>query len=311
MAEMKIKRGEAEVREKINPESEDVRVAAVYALKSLEAVSSRGTLAEKLQKENMETDSRFIEALLVTLGEFKAVELMPLVKEKVESNATAQSVREKMVLYLGQISSPESTALLLKIYNDEEEEVIIRSYAVNSLAKLGAKEAAPDIKKVLSAIDSLPFKKKQAYYNLSLYSTAALVKLGDPDAMPRLMDAMKSDSASVRLRSVELMKEMKDKRTIDILKYKMEYDSDARVRKAAGEALKQMGVEVEKKDDKKAGSDKKASPEKPYRPQDLKKETETKDENPASPGSDETPDSVKGDQKKNTGRPGSAARPAR
>ena len=248
MGEMKIKRGEDVVLAQVEDDAEEVQVAAVYTLKSMEASSTKNKLIEKLKKQKMDTDSRFIEALLVTLGDFKAAELMPFVKENVESNATAASVRERMVLFMGNINTPEAKALLKKLYIDEEEDLTIRSYAVNALSKLGATDVTADIKKILAAVDSYPFKKRQRYYTLTVYSVAALVKLGDADAVPRLMDSLKSDNATVRLRAVELIKEMGDKRTIDILKYKMEYDSDARVRKAAEDALKNMGVDTEKKD---------------------------------------------------------------
>ncbi len=42
-----------------------------------------------------------------------------------------------------------------------------------------------------------------------------------------------------------MMKELKDKRTIDILKYKMKYDPSPKVQKAAKEALKEMGEQVD------------------------------------------------------------------
>jgi hypothetical protein len=69
----------------------------------------------------------------------------------------------------------------------------------------------------------------------------------------------------VRLKAITLIKEFKDKRTIDILKYKMKYDQNDKVRAEAKKALKEMGVEVkeekeeikeEKKADKKVESKK-------------------------------------------------------
>jgi HEAT repeat protein len=78
-----------------------------------------------------------------------------------------------------------------------------------------------------------------------MYCTASLVKMGDSNSIPRLMEALRSDNPVVRLKAVELIKDLKDKRTVDILKYKMNYDPSPRVQKAAREALKAMGIEVD------------------------------------------------------------------
>ena len=252
MGDMKIKRGETEVAEKLNHESDDVVIAAVLALKSLEAVSQKDKLIEKLKAQKMDEDSRLTQSLLSALGEFKSAELLPFATEQLEGTTATSSVREQFTLFAGNIDTAESKALLLKLYKDEDEEMMIRCFAVNGLAKLKAVESTADINGVLKWIDAQPFKKKQQYYNLEIYSVAALVKLGDDNAVPRLIDSLKSDNASVRLRAVELIKETGDKRTIDILKYKTKYDPDAKVRKAAKDALESMGVETEAKSENKS-----------------------------------------------------------
>ena len=245
MGEIKVQKGLPEITALLDDVSIDVRIAAVYALKNLKADSAKGILIEKLKKEKMHTDSQFIEALIITLGEFNATELIPFARETIEKNDSAGTIRERFVLFLGNIKSTESKDFLLNLFKNEEEDVTLRAYAVNSLAKLGIKEVTPDIKTVLSTIDTYPMDKKKRYYSLSIYSIAALVKLGDTDATPRLINSLKSDSAGVRLKAIELLKELKDKRTIDILQYKMKHDPNNRVRKAATEALKEMGVAVE------------------------------------------------------------------
>lgn len=245
MGEIKVQKGLPEITALLDDVSIDVRIAAVYTLKNLKADSTKGILSEKLKKEKMHTDSQLIEALIITLGEFNATELIPFARETIEKNDSAGTIRERFVLFLGNIKSAESKDFLLNLYKNEEEDVTLRAYAVNSLAKLGIKEVTPDIKTVLSTIDTYPMDKKKRYHSLAIYSVAALVKLGDNDATPRLINSLKSDSAGVRLKAIELLKELKDKRTIDILQYKMKHDPNNRVRKAAAEALKEMGVAVE------------------------------------------------------------------
>ena len=245
MGEIKAGKGVKEMTDLLGDNSEEVRIAATYALKENKALSAKGKLIEEAKKQDMTTDSRYNEALINTLAEFDATELTAFAKEHIESTTTARTIRERLVLFLGKLSNKEAADFLIKLYNDEEEEVMIRCYAVNSLSHLGVQEVRMDIKRVLADIDSYSFKKKKRYYNLTIYSVAALVKLGDKEATPRLMASLKSDNSSVRLKAIGLLKELKDKRTIDILKYKMKYDPKENVRKAAEDALKEMGVDVE------------------------------------------------------------------
>lgn len=83
-----------------------------------------------------------------------------------------------------------------------------------------------------------------------MYCIAALVNLGDSNAYPRLEKSLKSNSAAVRLKSIEMMADLKDKRSIDILEYKAKYDPNAKVRKAAKQALKKsFGIDLGKDED--------------------------------------------------------------
>ena len=237
----------------IHNDSEDVRIAAVFALRDIKAEGKKDELIKKLKEQDTSVDSNFTEAMILTLGDFKASALNPWAQEQISNIKTSKIVRSALVLFLGKAGTPAEKDFLLKIYNDENEDLTIRAYAVNGIGKLGIKEASPDIRKMLSAIDSYPFKKKKSYYTLYLYSVAALVKMGDPEAVPRLMEAMKSNNTGVRIKAIDLIKEFNDKRTIDILQYKMKYDPEVRVRNAARKALKELGVEV--KDAEKEGQE--------------------------------------------------------
>lgn len=233
--------------EKVDNPNEDVRIAAVYGLKNTGGVSAKPKLIEKLKAQSLEENNNYIVALLQTLGEFKAVELIPYVSEALADSKTHAGVREELVLFLGRVPAPESREILLKLYKDNEEDITLRSYAVNSLSKLGMNDVAGDIKEVIAAIDSYGSKKRKKYYTLHLYSIAALARLGDQEAVPKLINALRSNSAAVRLKAISIIKGFKEKRTIDILKYKMKNDPNARVRREAKSALKEMGVNVEEK----------------------------------------------------------------
>jgi HEAT repeat protein len=238
----------------LQSDSEDVRVAAAFALQNIKAVSAKDRLLEELDKQDLSVDSSYTEALIRALGSFGAAELIPRAKKAVEDLKTTRNNREVFVLMLGEIGRKDQGEFLLKLFKDEEEHVTLRSYAVNSIAKIGMKEAGKDINDMINEINSYSYKKKKQYYSLYIYSVAALAKLGDPEAVPHLENALRSDSTEVRIKAAELMKQLKDKRTIDILKYKMEYDPSYKVRKLSREALKEMGVEV-KDETKPAGTE--------------------------------------------------------
>ncbi|MBN1498244.1 MAG: HEAT repeat domain-containing protein [Spirochaetes bacterium] len=247
LGEMKEPSARSLMTEKLEHRSEDVRTSAVYGLKKIQATEAKDRLVEKLKGRDLGENSTYTSALIDALGEFKAAEMVPFIRESLQSPKTSKTIKEEMVIFLGKVPAAESKEILLKIYKDEAEENTLRAYAVNSLSKLGIKEAAGDIKEVMAAIDAYESKKRKRYYTLYLYSIAALARLGDPEAIPKLIQSLRSNSAQVRLKAISLIKGFKDKRTIDILKYKMKYDPNLRVQKAAKKALEEMGVETEEK----------------------------------------------------------------
>ena len=178
LGELKLGRGTAEILALLDDSSEDVRVAAVYALNSLSAVSSAESLDKTLRKLSIESDSSFHEALINALGDFKYKGAADFARDTISSVKAADTLREKLVLYLGKVEDTASKDFLLKLFKDQDEDITIRSYAVNSIGKIGAVDAAPDIKAALKEIDDYPLKKRQNYYSFSIYATAALVKLG-------------------------------------------------------------------------------------------------------------------------------------
>ncbi len=240
LGDMKLPGGEEEIISMTGDESEDVAASAVYALKEKGTVSAAPVMLEKLKSRKLDEDSRLTSGLISALASFRYAEGLPYIKEHISDTSAVQSVREQLTIYAGSLSSPEAEEILLKLYKDEDEEIMIRCFAVNGLSKNGTGSFGKDINEVLAVIDAYPFKKRQRYYSLVLYSVTALVKAGDSSAVPRLLDSLKSDNASVRLRAAELIGETGDKRTIDILKYKMNHDSDSKVRKAAENALKKL-----------------------------------------------------------------------
>jgi HEAT repeat protein len=236
LGELLVKEAVAELVRELDNDSEDVRIAAVYALKKIDDHSVTDKLILKLKEQDLSKNSNFTEALISTLGEFKAVQLLEFSKNSIKDHKTTKNLRVLLVIFLGKIGSIESKGLLTEILNDDDEEIEMRGYAAGALGALGIKESAGDIDGVLKKIESFPFKKKQQYYTLYIHCVAALSRLGDEKAFPRLMSAMRSDNSQVRLQAVKLIKDLKDKRTID---------PSPKVQKAAKEALEAMGIKTD------------------------------------------------------------------
>ena len=230
--------------EKLDHLSEEVRTGAVYGLKSLKAHTAKERLAGALRERDLSQISNLTEALIDTLGELEAKEAVPFAMEAIKDKKTHQSNRQNLALFLGKVRAGEAKELLLEIFRDDDEDVTLRAYAVNSLSRLGSRDVGAEITRVIELIDSYDTKKRARYNNLYLYSVAALARLGDPEAVPKLINALRSNNAQTRLRAIGLIKDFKEQRTIDILRYKMKYDQNARVRAEAKKALEEMGVDV-------------------------------------------------------------------
>ncbi len=258
--EMLLKEAVPDLINLLNDESEDIVTAAVYAIKKIKDLSAKQALSEKLKQQKLENHSVLTEALIDTLGEFKAVELIDFAVKTIKEPSTHQITRELLVLFLGKIGSKDSREILVGLLKDEDENEQIRAFAANSLANLDIRDSSADIEKVMLNIESYSFNKKKNYNNLYIYCIAALAKLGNESALPRLINAMRSDNASVRLKAVNLAKELKDKRTVDILKYKRDYDPSAKVQAAAKEALKELGIEQDKSEIRKNKKPEKEEP---------------------------------------------------
>ncbi len=241
----------------LDSEDENTVIAAAYALKKLNGVSAKEKISALLKAQDMTKGSNKTDAFIQALGEFKAKEMAPFATDAIKNTKTSKILRESLVLFLGNIESAESRQLLLDLFINQDEDITIRGFAVNSLSKIGIKDTSKEISKVINEIESYPMKKRVKYYNLYIYSITALAKTGDGTVMPKLIESLKNNSAQIRIKAIRLIREMKDKRTIDILKYKMKYDPSMKVRKEAEIAVKELedDGEKDKKTDEKVQGD--------------------------------------------------------
>ena len=237
----------------LDDKSDEIQIAACYALGRLEAHEAKEKVIVLLKKQDLGVSSNLTEALIILLTDLKAQDILDYAIESIKDHKTGKMARERFMLYIGKVGSAAQKNFLIELLNDETEDMTIRSHAVKALGALKIKESADDIKKLLNEIEEFPFKKKQSYYNLSMHAVTALVALGNTDSVELLMNSLRSDNAGVRLNAVNLIKDFDDERTIDILKYKMKYDPNERVKSAAKKALEDKGlIEKDKESDDKS-----------------------------------------------------------
>lgn len=233
----------------LDDSSEDIQIAACYALGRIKADSAKPKLVELFKKQDLKLDSNFTDALILTLSDLKAPDILDVAVTAGKDSSTSRMIRERLIMYIGYAGSPMQKDFLVELYKNDDEDTQIRSYAIKSIAKLKLKEATADIKEIIKEIDSYSFAKKKKYYDLYMQSVAALVEMGDTDSISLLMNSLRSDNTSVRLKALNLIKEFNDERTIDILKYKMKNDPSGKIRKAARKALEEKGLIEKGKDE--------------------------------------------------------------
>ncbi len=226
----------------LDDSSEDIKIAACYALGRIKAESAKTKLVELFRKQDLKLDSNLTDAVITTLYEIKAPDILDVAVTAGKDSTTSKMLREKLIIYIGYTGSVAQKDFLVELCKNDEEDSLLRSYAIKSISKLKIKEATPDIKNLIKEIDSYPFNKKKKYYEIYMNLVAALVELGDTDSIELLMNSLRSDNTSIRLKAVNLIKEFNDERTIDILKYKMKNDPSSKVRKAARKALEDKGI---------------------------------------------------------------------
>jgi len=249
--ELELREALPELKTALNDKSDDVKVSAVFAIKSIGDTTATATLINKLKEQDLRKNSTLIGALIDTLGKFKATQMSTYAMESIKNENTDNTVRGTLVLFLGRVEAKGTKPFLNSLLKDADEEEMIRAYAASALARLDAKEAAGDIAALIEEIEHYTFTRKKKHHTLYMHCIAALAKLGDEKAFPRLLNLLRSDNAMIRLKAIALIKEIKNKRTIDILQYKVKYDPSPKVQRAAREALQELGVNPD--DDSKKG----------------------------------------------------------
>jgi len=135
-----------------------------------------------------------------------------------------KKVRWKAADALGEMGDKRAVIPLIRVLKDEYEDTIVKWAVVEALGKIGGKRSVPSLMKALRDSD---LRKKTAN---------ALLKIGEPALKP-LIQALEDRSWEIRIKAVEILEEMGDKRAVRPLILTLKREEDWLLRAKAAIAI--------------------------------------------------------------------------
>jgi HEAT repeat protein len=237
---MKIKAAEDIFIKALEDEKEDVQRAAISGLSAID--STRGEpLFELIKKEDLHLYSRLTAASVRLLGKMNDPRAVAYLKEKYEDPELHEENRGVMLLYFGAVRALEMREKLLEIAGDENASITLRTYAVNSLGKLGDPASIEPLKRLYDSIRVLKNKQERARYSrLKIQLISSLLRLGDSSAEGEILAAARDDDPNIRLAAIRQIGDLRIAAAEGLLEYKAKFDASTQVKKAAAKALERL-----------------------------------------------------------------------
>jgi len=182
------------------------------------------TLYEMADAANIETASLSIQSI----GNSGLEEYGPKLMELTEKEEFRDELEPAVIFALGKLKYEKAVTYLADIAEDEDQGNSLRWRACEALGRIGGDQAFKTIKNLLNANDSY----------LRAYAVGALSRFEKEDIYDILIDALRDDFWRVRIRALEALGELKDQKSLDVMRYKVYNDPDVRnVRLAAVRAI--------------------------------------------------------------------------
>jgi HEAT repeat protein len=252
LAEMKIKAAEDIFIKALEDEKEDVQRAAISGLSAID--STRGEpIFELIKKEDLHLYSRLTAASVRLLGKMNDPRAVAYLKEKYEDPELHEENRGVMLLYFGAVRALEMREKLLEIAGDENASITLRTYAVNSLGKLGDPASIEPLKRLYDSIRVLKNKQERARYSrLKIQLISSLLRLGDSSAEGEILAAARDDDPNIRLAAIRQIGDLRIAAAEGLLEYKAKFDASTQVKKAAAKALERLHGNASGEDEEEA-----------------------------------------------------------
>jgi HEAT repeat protein len=170
--------------------------------------------------------------------------------EALDNPETDLESRRSILLYAGSVRNAQMQEKLLAIVADADADLVMRSYAANSLGKIAAKDngmkenrerSIKAMQAVLDEIRNIRDSRQRARMNmLKQQAILALIRMGDDSVKDELRAAAQDDDASMRLRAIRYIGELKLKEYRNLVEFKSKHDESPKVRKEAERVLKEL-----------------------------------------------------------------------
>lgn len=233
----------------LDDSNSEVQTAAVHALGRIKSSRASQHLLRLLQKKDFTKKDMLTVALIDTLGDLKDRSAVPFLEKQVKNDDNHRELRQSILLYFGKAGAVSRVDYLLGIARDEETDMVMRDYAVNSLGKLGVRKVVEPLRKLYEQITSLRDSSERSRHNgLKMQLLTALIRLGDTSLKRYVLAAARDDDPVMRLRAVEQLGEMRLKEARPLLCYKYENDAHKSVRQAARKAINKIDGRAEEDD---------------------------------------------------------------
>ncbi len=232
-------------------DNEKVQIQALKAIEYLELKDLQNEFLELIKKTDFTQNGIFVNALIRTLGilEYNQKEISELLIEKFKDVNTHLEIKRTILLYAGNSKNYEFKSILLEII-EKEEDIYLKSYAINSLGKIylnANKEEKEEIiqkcKKQYEDILSINDPKERAKYNpLKQHLILTLVRLGDSSVKEEIKKLAMDDDANVRLKALDFIEDLELKEFVDLVYVKYKYDPSKSVKNKAKQLLEKWGI---------------------------------------------------------------------
>ncbi|GEM_PF-1979758 len=217
-------------------ETDDLLIASLNYIKSVSGKIKKEKLGDlrEILREIVENGNKNIAPLAVkTIASVGDKEVEDFLLEKYGADDTPQSLKNAIVLGLGQMKSTKALPTIIKAAEDTDNPRILRMYACEALGNIGDRSAIKTLKKILTEKDAL----------LRVYAASAISKFQqDEETIKLLMNGLRDSNWRVRVQCAKALGDGKAKEAVDILEYKVLHDPVKQVRKESVSALGKIGT---------------------------------------------------------------------
>jgi len=181
------------------------------------------------------TPLRIRRAIVDAFGKIGDKSVEKLLIGLVEDDYEDKDIRARAILALGELESMQSIDMMKMIVENTYEPKVMRMYAVLSLSRIGKESVLETLENALSDKD----------HDVATYAARGIADLECTECGRILMKALRSDYDRVRYYAVIGLAKLRFTESVEILKFKAEYDTNERVREEAKKALESLAGDTE------------------------------------------------------------------